>query len=87
MVSDLWLEDFDPFCVFLCFKVRLLVIVIIIDGSQKRCDHIETTTNSNAVNSNTEKRLLFYWQVDKVDVKLERKIQLKDLNYMRREMY
>ena len=43
--------------------------------------------NSNAVNSNTEKRLLFYWQVDKVDVKLERKIQLKDLNYMRREMY
>ena len=33
------------------------------------CDHIETTTQ-NAVNSNTEKRLLFYWQVDKVDVKL-----------------
>ena len=31
--------------------------------------------NSNVVNSNTEKRLLFYWQVDKVDVKLERKIQ------------
>ena len=31
--------------------------------------------NSNAVNSNTEKRLSFYWQVDKVDVKLERKIQ------------
>ena len=43
--------------------------------------------NSNAVNSNTEKRLSFYWQVDKVDVKLERKIQLKDLNYTRREMY
>ena len=43
--------------------------------------------NSNAVNSNTEKRLSFYWQVDKVDVKLERKIQWKDLNYMRREMY
>ena len=43
--------------------------------------------NSNVVNSNTEKRLSFYWQVDMVDVKLERKIQWKDLNYMRREMY
>ena len=36
MVSDLWLEDFHPFCVFLCFKVRYLMIVIMIDGSQKR---------------------------------------------------
>ena len=24
MVCDLWLVDFDPFCVFLCFKVRCL---------------------------------------------------------------
>ena len=22
MDDDLWLVDFDPFCVFLCFKVR-----------------------------------------------------------------
>ena len=32
-------QDFDPFCVFLCFKVRcarMLVIVIMIDGSEKR---------------------------------------------------
>ena len=36
MVCDLWLVDFDPFCVFLCFKVLLLVIVIMIDGSEKR---------------------------------------------------
>ena len=27
--------DFDPFCVFLCFKVSLLVIVMLIDGSAK----------------------------------------------------
>ena len=24
MVSDLWLVDFDPSCVFLCYKVRCL---------------------------------------------------------------
>ena len=35
MVYDLWLVDFDPFCVFLCFKVSLLVIVMLIDGSEK----------------------------------------------------
>ena len=36
MVCDLWLVDFDPFRVFVCFKVHLLVIVIMIDGSEKR---------------------------------------------------
>jgi len=37
MVCDLWLADFaDPFCVFLCFKVPVHVIVIMIDGSEKR---------------------------------------------------
>ena len=36
MVCDLWLVDFDPFCVFLCFKVRCLF-----DGSEKRnCEGI-----------------------------------------------
>ena len=35
MVCDLWLVDFDPFCVFLCFKVSLLVIVMLIEGSEK----------------------------------------------------
>ena len=25
VVRDLWLVDFDPFCVFLCFKVRCFV--------------------------------------------------------------
>ena len=25
MISDLWLVDFDPFCVFLCFKVCCLL--------------------------------------------------------------
>ena len=25
VVCDLWLVDFDPFCVFLCFKVRCFV--------------------------------------------------------------
>ena len=33
MVCDLWLVDFDPFCVF---QGSLLVIVIMIDGSEKR---------------------------------------------------
>ena len=34
MVSDLWLVDFDPF-----FQGSLLVIVIMIDGSEKlNCD-------------------------------------------------
>ena len=37
MVCDLWLVDFDPFCVFLhVFQGSLLVIVIMIDGSKKR---------------------------------------------------
>ena len=37
MVCDLWLVDFDPFCAFLCFKVRCFcMIVMIIDGSEKR---------------------------------------------------
>ena len=35
MVSDLWLVDFDPFCVFV-FQGSLLVIVIMIDGNEKR---------------------------------------------------
>jgi len=35
MVCDLWLVDFNPFCVFL-FQESLLVIVIMIDGSEKR---------------------------------------------------
>ena len=36
MVCDLWLVDLNPFCLFLCFKVlRVLVIVIMIDGSEK----------------------------------------------------
>ena len=35
MVWDLWLVDFSPFCVFV-FKGSLLVIVIMIDGSEKR---------------------------------------------------
>ena len=35
MVSDLWLENLDPFGVFV-FQGSLLVIVIMIDGSQKR---------------------------------------------------
>ena len=35
MDCDFWLVDFDPFCEFLCFKVSLLVIVIMIDGSEK----------------------------------------------------
>ena len=26
VVRDLWLVDFDPFCVFLCFKVRCFVL-------------------------------------------------------------
>ena len=26
VVRDLWLMDFDPFCVFLCFKVRCFVL-------------------------------------------------------------
>ena len=25
VVCDLWLVDFDPFCVFLCFKIRCFV--------------------------------------------------------------
>ena len=37
MVCDLWLADFDPFCAFLCFKVRCFsMIVMIIDDSEKR---------------------------------------------------
>ena len=36
MVCDLGLVNFDPFCVFLCFKIPFLVIVIMIDGSGKR---------------------------------------------------
>ena len=35
MVCDLWLVDFDPFCVSV-FQGSLLVIVIMIDGSEKR---------------------------------------------------
>ena len=35
MVCDLWLVDFDPFCVFV-FQGSLLVILIMIDGSEKR---------------------------------------------------
>ena len=35
MVSDLWLVDFDPFCVSV-FQGSLLVIVIMIDGWEKR---------------------------------------------------
>ena len=31
----LWLVDFDPFCVS-AFQGSLLVIIIMIDGSQKR---------------------------------------------------
>ena len=34
MVCDLWLGDFDPFCVFV-FQGWLLVILIMIDGSEK----------------------------------------------------
>ena len=34
MVCDLWLVDFDPFCLFL-FQGSLLVIVIMIDDSKK----------------------------------------------------
>ena len=34
MVCDLWLVDFDPFCVFV-FQDSLLVILIMIDGSEK----------------------------------------------------
>ena len=34
MVCDLWLGDFDPFCVFV-FQGSLLVILIMIDGSEK----------------------------------------------------
>ena len=36
MVFDLWLVNFDPLCVFLCFKVRCLWSLIMIDGSEKR---------------------------------------------------
>ena len=37
MVCDRELADFDPFGVFLCFKPgSLIVIVIMIDGSEKR---------------------------------------------------
>ena len=36
MVCDLWLVDFDPFCVFLCFKVQGSLFVIVSDGSEKR---------------------------------------------------
>ena len=35
MVCDLWLVDLDPFCVSV-FQGSLLVIVIMIDGSEKR---------------------------------------------------
>ena len=35
MVCDLWLVDFDPFCVSV-LQGSLLVIVIMIDGSKKR---------------------------------------------------
>ena len=34
MVLDLWLVGFDPFCVSV-FQGSLLVIVIMIDGSEK----------------------------------------------------
>ena len=34
MVSDLWLEDFDPF--WSLFQGSLLIIIIMIYGSQKR---------------------------------------------------
>ena len=34
-VWDLPSVDFDPFWVFLCFQGSLLVIVIMIDGSEK----------------------------------------------------
>ena len=33
MVCDLWLVDFDPFCVL---QGSVLVIIIMIDGSEKR---------------------------------------------------
>ena len=39
MVCDLWLVDLDPFCQVLCvsvFQGSLLVVVIMIDGSEKR---------------------------------------------------
>ena len=37
MVCNLWLVDFDPFCVSLCtFQGWLLVIVIVTDSSEKR---------------------------------------------------
>ena len=61
-------------------------IILKWDVTLLNCDHIETTTQTRWILT-LKKRLLFYWQVDKVDVKPERKIQFKDLNYMRREMY
>ena len=36
MVCDLSLMDFDPFWVFLYFRFRCFVIVIMIDGGEKR---------------------------------------------------
>ena len=36
MVCDLWLIDFDPFCVSVFFCRPLLVIVTMIHGSEKR---------------------------------------------------
>ena len=36
MVCDLWSVDFDPFCEFLLFQGSLLVIVMTINGSEKR---------------------------------------------------
>ena len=47
MFCDLWLVNFDPFCVFL-FQDPFLVIVIMIDGSGKRnCEDYRAYSQSS----------------------------------------